>query len=166
MSCCLPCFHGLIMSTQESPDTDRQHNMCREHNVTTLPNKHQQVTPCVGDTPICAVLLWLSCVYRSLPRNPPSTSFSCPDVCDWLTLTLAGNVMASLIQYHTSRILEYTKCCPYIFDCLCFFPEAHPRNLRDIRQHATNTNEVTAPPRSTSSSRRSCGRFAGYCCSC
>ena len=41
--------------------------------------------------------------------------------------------------------------CMNISDVLCFFPETHPRNL-DIRQHAENTNYITTPPNSTSSS--------------
>ena len=48
---------------------------------------------------------------------------------------------------------------------LCFFPEAHPRNL-DIRQHADNKG-VTTPTGSTSSSGltpRACGRSTVYCC--
>ena len=34
---------------------------------------------------------------------------------------------------------------------LWFLPDTHPRNL-DIRQHAENTNNITTPPNSTSSS--------------
>ena len=76
-------------------------------------------------------------------------------VCDRSTLTVDGNVKIVWIKY---QYLNYIN----ISDVLCF-PETHPRNL-DIRQHAENTNSVTTPPSSTSSSGPHHERVAGPRC--
>ena len=73
-----------------------------------------------------------------------SIPVSAAAVCDRPMLTLAANVRIIWIKY------QYLNCIN-ISDVFCFFPETHPRNL-DIRQHAENTNNITTPPNSTSSS--------------
>ena len=65
-------------------------------------------------------------------------------MCDRSTLTVDGNERIVWIKY------QYLNCIN-ISDVLCFFPGTHPRSL-DIRQHAENTNNITTPPGSTSSS--------------
>ena len=91
-------------------------------------HKHQQATPCVCDTSICAVLLGLQllCSSESAVRNLPSIPVSAAAVCDRSALTMDGNVTIVWIKY------QYLKCIN-ISDVPCFFPETHPRNL-DVRQ--------------------------------
>ena len=84
------------------------------------------------------------CSSEPAVRNPPSTPFSAAAVCDRSTPTVDGNVKIVWIKH---QYLSYINTC----DVLCFFHETHPRNLLDIRQHAENTNNITTPPSSTSS---------------
>ena len=78
-------------------------------------------------------------------------------VCDRSTLTVDGNVKIAWIKYQLPQLYQYFR---YF---LCFFPETHPRNP-DIRQHAENTNNITTPPSSTSSSGTHHERVAGPRC--
>ena len=127
--------------------------MQRAQRYNAAANKHQQATPRVCDTPICAVLLCVvfmgACVRSVLPFFAA--------VCDRSTLTLAGNVRIDWIEY------EYLNGIN-ISDVLCvLFPETHPRNV-DIRQHAENANNIATPPSSTGSSGPHYERVAGPHC--
>ena len=93
----------------------------------------QQATPCVWHTDLRYTDV-SSCLYR----NRPSVFHHLPipaAVCDKPTHTLDGNVRTVWIEY------EYLNC-PYKSNVLRL----------DIRQRAQNTNNITTPPNSTSSS--------------
>ena len=127
---------------------------CREHDVTTLPpiSISRQHRACVTRPSALYCCGYSSCVHRSLRSVYPSAAA----VCDRSTLTVDGNVRIVWIQY---QYLNYVN----ISDVLSFFPETRPRNL-DIRQHAENTNNITTPPSSTSSSGPHHERVAGPRC--
>ena len=113
--------------------------MQRTQRYNAAAHKHQQATPCVCDTPICAVLLLLVvCLGACGPYNPQSTFLQLCAVCDRSKLALGGNVRTVWIKY------EYTSTVLNISDVLCFFPAAHPRNL-DIRRHAENHKQRYNP---------------------
>ena len=140
--------------------TGRQQNMQRARRYNAAAHKHQQATPCVCDTPNCAVLLlWLKWLCSSEPVRPVihhlHLCLLLLLLCDRSTLTVDGNVRIVWIKY------QYLNCIN-IHDVLCFFPETHHTNL-DIRQHAQNTN-ITTPPSSTCSSGPHHERVAGPRC--
>ena len=53
------CLFCPLMSTQPRHIPGRQQNIQRAQHHNAAAHEHQQATPCVCDTPICAVLLWL-----------------------------------------------------------------------------------------------------------
>ena len=50
---------SLEHTAQNIYTTGRQQNIQRPRRYNAAAHKHQQATPCVCDTPVCAVLLWL-----------------------------------------------------------------------------------------------------------
>ena len=115
-------FFPPFRSTQPRRVQGRQrtaYNTQRAERYNAAGHKHQQATPCMCDTPICAVLLRLVVFYRNLQsviHHQPSAYVCCCSVGDRPTHALDGSVRIVCIENEGLN-------CPYIPDLLCFSAE-------------------------------------------